>query len=238
MVKGSALLWSQPVTVGMDELSAPTLKICQAAGPFTVRLGWEENSLHETGHKLEFKEDTATATWETYGTAPPNGVGIYALNAFFKADGSLSFGLGKSYKFRITALRQPPGSPAPNPVLSPPSNEMTVTFPDMPVPTNFRVVGNTENSVSLGWNDNSLFETGAAIQIRPKRADSQWQVVWRSNFPNATKSGPITGLDRDTTYEARLVQFIDFTGDPNVDPCWDRGQMLPLGLRWNFLQMW
>jgi cyclophilin family peptidyl-prolyl cis-trans isomerase len=216
--KGGSTKWSTATRVGADAFSAPRLKLCEAASPFSLRLAWDENSLQETGHQVQFKLSSATA-WEVYGTAPGNGVGVYSLTSYSLADGKDALSPGQTYNFRILPVRQPPGTPAPTLLQGPESNVMTVTLPAMPAPTNFRTLNRTDTTVSFAWTDNSRWDTGTAIQIREKgNLFSSWDLVYRVDFPDARNSGPITSLEAGKTYEARLVQFINFSNGPLLGP--------------------
>lgn len=70
---------------------------------------------------------------------------------------------GNIYAYYIIAVNT-----VPNPdQFSAPSNTVSVALPPIPAaPTNLRVTGVTQTTVSLAWNDNSTNETGFQIQYR------------------------------------------------------------------------
>ncbi len=209
--KGSTVIASGITTVGTGDLGAPTLKKCQAVGPFSVRLMWEENAVTETGYRVQYKLATAT-TWSTFGTAGPNGLGPYTITGEVFVPGS-------NYQFRIQTVRQAAGQTAET-ATTVDSAVLTTSTPPMAVASNLQVKSTANTSAVLTWSDNTPWETGAAIQVRPRgSSDSAWSLAWRVDYPNET-SASITGLTAGVQYEARLVQFVNYQSTGELIGVW------------------
>jgi alpha-tubulin suppressor-like RCC1 family protein len=110
-----------------------------------ISLSWTDNSINETGFKIERKIEI-TGTWETLNTVVPN------LTSY--AD--TGFSLGTTYYYLVKAYNDFGNSPY--------SNEVVISFsvPTAPLLLTPTVFSSTR--INLSWVDNSLNETDFIIE--------------------------------------------------------------------------
>jgi fibronectin type 3 domain-containing protein len=182
-------------TFGEPAPNAPSNLVANATGPSAVELTWADNSNNETGFRIERR--VGSGSWATLTDLPAN------TTSFI--DGSVVE--ATTYSYRVLAIG--------NGVVSPASNEVTVTTPGtVPLaPSNLNASLQT-NAVGLTWTDNSNNETG--FQVERQVAGGTWALL---TTVNAGVTSFVDGtVAAGTTYEYRVraINGVGPSGYSNV----------------------
>ena len=165
-----------------------------AFNPTRAQLSWRDNSNNENLFQVWRATNNGTATM--IGTVTRSN------NQRTSTGGTVTFtnanlASGNTYTYYVIAVNT-----VPNPdTFSVPSNTASVTVPTAPAaPSNLRVTGVTQTSVSLAWNDNANNETGFEIQYRLGGAN--WVTV--ATLPANTTVYTNTGWSPNYTIQYRV----------------------------------
>jgi hypothetical protein len=173
--------------------AGPTNLTATAVNERRVNLAWADNSSAESGFRIERKTNAA-ATWTAIGTVAAN-VTAYADTQVVE---------DTTYTYRILAFNSGGDSA--------PSNEASVTTPDLTIPTapsGLQATALSATQARLAWIDNSYNEAGFKVE-RKTGAGGAWAQVGTA-AADAT-SWTDTGLAETTTYYFRVLAY-DNAGD-------------------------
>lgn len=141
---GDGNVTSSPVLTLVLFKFAPSNLSASVSADTLVTLSWKDNSRKETGFEVERK--TGAGDFVLVKTVGPDVTTVGISGAYRTTDGS---------SFRVRAFSTTDKSKYSNTIST------TVVFP---APSNLVVTSIAENSATLQWKDNSLFETGFLIE--------------------------------------------------------------------------
>ena len=168
-------------------VAAPSHLIAGALSPNQVLLRWTDNSVSESGFRIERAPGGAT-NWTRIAS-----VG-YDTTTYL--DRSLSEGTSCCYRVKAYLLDRE----------SDPTEYAEVCTPPL-APTGLTAVQDANNvlQINLTWNDTSRVETG--YQLQRKRTGSQFETI--DTLEADASSYQDTGLSAYTTYYYRLKALLD-----------------------------
>ncbi len=208
------------VTTPQSPVEAPTNLIATPTGSHEITLNWIDNSMKETGFRVEFKVD---GQWETLAERGPK-VGTGTVT--YVDDWSLGANMKRCYRVRALKVNK----------VSDPSNvDCATTFkaaaPDGK-PTNLTATVVSNVRIDLSWKDNASNEDGFRVEVIrfPNQACPQnpnglsWAEI--AEAPKKDGSGTIAnfavkGLQPHTAHFFRVIAVNrDGESDPsNVTGC-------------------
>jgi|GEM_PF-1159957 len=159
----------------------PSELLAQTWSDSSLRLGWRDNSLVETGYRIE-RLNSAGDTWNEIAQNQAN-------NTFYTDIGLAEW---TRYHYRVSTLTATVSSPP-----CAPASAQT----GLKSPAGLRAVRTSETSIQLNWQDRSSVEDGFEIE-RKDNLNREFQRIARP-LPNATAFTDI-GLTANTTYSYHI----------------------------------
>lgn len=157
----------------------------------SMRLTWVDRPRNEEGFTVE-RRLTGEGEFEEIGEAPEN-IPSYIDNGLER---------GTSYEYRVSAYRGG-GS-----IKSEYSNIATSsTYAELGAPANFAVMPNGMSSLWLNWTD-CIFQDGFRVERRLE-GQGEFEQVVETDLTTIVD----TGLEQETTYEYRVLAFVDYQGE-------------------------
>jgi len=171
-------------TSAITVLVAPTGLTAGVMGDSSIQLSWNDNSVRETGYRIE-RSLIAGSGYAEIGTTSSNGTSY--------SDQGLDDGM--EYFYRIRAFNSMSNSEY--------SGQISA-ITELSAPTDLAASALDENSIELSWLDHSVSETGYMIE----RAISPGTLYSEIAFTSADEvSYTDVGLREDTEYFYRINAF-------------------------------
>ncbi|MBT7617064.1 MAG: fibronectin type III domain-containing protein, partial [Calditrichaeota bacterium] len=172
-------------------IQAPTDLAATPRSFSTMRLTWVDRSSNEEAFIIE-RRQSEEDDYDEIGEAAPNNP------QFLDED----LDRGTSYQYRVLAYR------GGGQIVSDYSNVVTnSTFAELSAPTGLAAMPNGMSSIWLNWGD-SVFQDGFQIE---RRIEGQGEFEEVSQTDQTTTVD--TGLEQETTYEYRVLAFVNYQGD-------------------------
>ncbi|HOQ39694.1 MAG TPA: fibronectin type III domain-containing protein [Fervidobacterium sp.] len=175
--------------VKLNPPQKPTDLTATAVSSSEIQLEWKDNSMDETGFKIERKLHSS-GSWKEI--AQPS------ANTTTYKDTNLDS--NTTYDYRIRAYNNYGDSDYSNVA----SATTSAAIPQ--APTNLAATALSSTQIKLAWQDNSTNETG--FKIERKTGSGTWTETAEASA-NATTYTE-TGLDSDTTYYYRIRAYNDY----------------------------
>jgi hypothetical protein len=177
------------IASAVTTLTAPSALTALAASSSSINLKWLDNSLNETGFKIE--RSTDNKTFSEVGTAASN----------IKAYSDTGLNEGTRYYYRIRAYNGATNS-------SYTVSATAVTL--IAAPTNLTATASSGSKINLSWTDNSSKETGFKIERSTSPTTGFVQVATTgANITTYTNTGLVAGK----TYYYRVRAYSSTLGN-------------------------
>ena len=163
---------------------APTQLTAKHLNSTQVRLDWVDNTIEETGFRLERK--VANGEWSEHKK-------LYANSVMFIDSGLVT---NTTYAYRVSALTATGESQ--------PGNIAEAT-PLLPAPTKLSAYPRTSSKIELYWTDNSSDESGFVVE--KKIDEGEWEELIK--LPPKARTMMDSNLVRHTYYNYRVAAFTD-----------------------------
>ena len=177
-----------------QRLSAPTNLSARAASSSSVVLTWEDNSVNESGFRIERRKE---------GTEQFTQIASAEGNKETYSDASVE--ANTKYHYRVKAYKE--SSESRN---SSYSNTATITTPAKDTgikpkaPSNLRVSTNWDSSLKVGWQDNSSNEDGFELYFWKSGSENS---VSKPKYRKNTTFMHMHGLKSKTTYYFKVRAY-------------------------------
>ena len=178
--------FSNQVMVTTSSLHPPSGLTAIPVSSSRINLNWQDNSVSETGFKVQRQRD-GLSDWAPVGTTA-------AAATLFSDTGLLP---GTRYRYRVQAFNQSESSAF--------SNQAVATTRSVHPPRGLTARAISSSGIDLSWQDNNIHETGFRVQRRQDGA-SLWLPIG-TTAANATTFLDVGLLLPGTGYRYRVQAF-------------------------------
>ena len=178
--------FSNQVMVTTSSLHPPSGLTAIPVSSSRINLNWQDNSVSETGFKVQRQRD-GLSDWVQAGTT--------AANATAFSDVGLA--AGTPYRYRVQAFNEAEASAF--------SNQAMAATSSLHPPSSLTARAVSNSRIDLSWRDNNIRETGFKVQ-RQQAGSSVWLPIGATGA-NRTNFSDVRLLQSGTPYRYRVQAF-------------------------------
>jgi len=174
-------------------ISAPSTLSATAVSTSQINLSWKDNSVIETGYKIERAPDVSGSpgAFAQIGTAPANAT-AYSSTGLFDCT---------KYWYRVRAYNACTDSGYSNNASAKTQSRV------ISVPSGLTATAVSSSQINLSWKDNSGIETGYKIERAPDVSGSPGAFAQIGTAPANATAFSSTGLSAQTSYWYRVRAY-------------------------------